>query len=57
MLQLVLGAVSSAGVSTAAIQPASDAGYRYEHELLRIARAALFRDGGPRDAQSVPETR
>ncbi len=57
MLQLVLAAVSSAGVSTAAIEPASDAGYRYEHELLRIARAALFREEAPTDKRRSAEKR
>ena len=55
MLQLVLAAVSSAGVSSATID-SSDAAQRYERELLRIARAALFRDPAPGERRD-PKTR
>ncbi len=43
IMQLVISATASAAVVESAIEPARGAHARYERELMRIARASLFR--------------
>lgn len=43
IMQLVISATASASVIDAAIEPGKDTRARYERELMRIARASLFK--------------